>query len=352
MTGIRICARERVVLRKRFLIMLICLVLLLSGCQVKAVRNEEKTASLFAMDTSMTIRLIGGSEELLSSLQKRVSEVENQVSVTRENSDVYTLNHDHIVSASEDTYAIISRALDLCRETDGALDISVYPVVREWGFTTGAYQVPNAAAIAELLKNVDYKAVKIDGSVISVPENMSVDLGSVTKGYTGEILAEMIRSAGVKSAILDLGGNVQTVGCRPDGTPWRVAVRSPEGDGLIGVVEISDEAVVTSGGYERYFEDDKGNIWWHIMDPSTGYPARNGVISMTIIGRDGIRCDGLSTALFVMGSQHAVEFWKNHKDFEMIMITDKGELILTPALEKRFTPDPSIPYEIIVLPES
>lgn len=332
--------------------MLICLVLLLSGCQVKAVRNEEKTASLFAMDTSMTIRLIGGSEELLSSLQKRVSEVENQVSVTRENSDVYTLNHDHIVSASEDTYAIISRALDLCRETDGALDISVYPVVREWGFTTGAYQVPNAAAIAELLKNVDYNAVKIDGSVISVPENMSVDLGSVTKGYTGEILAEMIRSAGVKSAILDLGGNVQTVGCRPDGTPWRVAVRSPEGGGLIGVVEISDEAVVTSGGYERYFEDDKGNIWWHIMDPSTGYPARNGVISMTIIGRDGIRCDGLSTALFVMGSQHAVEFWKNHKDFEMIMITDKKELILTPALEKRFTPDPSIPYEIIVLPES
>ena len=192
MTGIRIFAGERVVLRKRFLIMLSCLVLLLSGCQAKTVKIEEKTASLFAMDTSMTIRLIGGSEELLSSLQKRVSEVENQVSVTREDSDVYILNHDHIVSASEDTYAIISRALDLCRETDGALDISVYPVVREWGFTTGAYQVPNAAAIAELLKNVDYKAVKIDGGVISVPENMSVDLGSVTKGYTGEILAEMI----------------------------------------------------------------------------------------------------------------------------------------------------------------
>ena len=115
------------------------------------------------------------------------------------------------------------------------------------------------------------------------------------------------------------------------------------------MLEVADEAVITSGGYERFFEDEDGNVWWHIIDPKTGYPAKNGVISMTIVGKEGIRCDALSTALFVMGPERAAEFWRTHGDFEMIMITEEGELFITPTLNKRFTPDALMPYHVTVL---
>ena len=336
-------------MKKRILLFMLCMVFVLSGCRAEAVKTEEKTTVLFAMDTAMTIRLFGGDDDFLQSLQKRVSEIENQVSVTKEGSDIYQLNHKGDTSAAADTKTILTRALDLCRETDGALDISIYPVVREWGFTTGEYHVPSRETIEKLLEAVNYKKVEGTEEGFHIPEGMAVDLGSVTKGYTGDVLAGMIRSAGIKSAILDLGGNIHTVGKKPDGSFWRVAVRSPEGSGLVGVLEVADEAVITSGGYERFFEDEDGTIWWHIIDPKSGYPARNGVISMTIVGEEGIRCDALSTALFVKGPEEAKKFWQAHRDFEMIMITEEGELFITPSLNKRFTPDASMPYRLRVL---
>ena len=335
--------------KRQLLLFLFCMLFLLSGCRAEAAKTEEKTTFLFAMDTTMTIRLFGGEDELLQSLRKRVNEIENHVSVTREGSDIYRLNHEGEAIVAADTNYILNRALGLCSETDGALDISIYPVVREWGFTTGEYHVPDQKIIEELLDSVNYRKVQASENEFSIPEGMAVDLGSVTKGYTGDVLAAMIRSAGIKSAILDLGGNIHTVGKKPDGSFWRVAVRSPEGSGLVGVLEVADEAVITSGGYERFFEDEDGNIWWHIIDPQSGYPAKNGVISMTIVGKEGLRCDALSTALFVKGTEGAKEFWRAHRDFEMVMITEEGELYITPSLSKRFTPDSSIPYQVRVL---
>lgn len=334
-------------MKKQLLALFLCMVFLMSGCQAEAGKAEEKQTFLFAMDTTMTLRVFGGDDALMQSLQKRVNEIENHVSVTREGSDIYQLNHEGNILPAADTKTIMNRALELCRETDGALDISIYPVVREWGFTTGEYHVPSQEAIETLLNSVGYEEVESAENGFRIPSGMAVDLGSVTKGYTGDVLAGMIRSAGVKSAILDLGGNIHTVGKKPDGSAWRVAVRSPEGSGLVGVLEVADEAVITSGGYERFFEDEDGNIWWHIIDPKTGYPARNGVISMTIVGKEGIRCDALSTALFVKGPEGAIEFWRAHRDFEMIMITDDGELYITPSLSKRFTLEAS--YQLKVL---
>ena len=345
----RIRPEGRITVKKRLLLLLICIMFLLSGCQAEAAKNEEITTYLFAMDATMTIRMFGGNDALMQSLQKRVNEIENQVSVTREYSDIYRLNHEESITAGADTRIILDRALDICGETEGALDVSIYPVVREWGFTTGEYHVPSPEKLEELLAAVDYKKVEATEEGYHIPDGMAVDLGSVTKGYTGDVLAGMMRSAGVKSAIMDLGGNIHTVGKKQNGAFWRVAVRSPEGTGLVGVLEVADEAVITSGGYERFFEDEDGNIWWHIIDPKTGYPAKNGVISMTIVGEEGIRCDALSTALFVMGPDRAAEFWRTHRNFEMIMITEEDELFITPSLNKRFTPDTSMPYHVTVL---
>ena len=240
--------------------------------------------------------------------------------------DFDQLNETGEAKISYETALLLGKALELCSETNGALDITVYPLVREWGFTTGKYHVPSEDVIRSLLEHVDYTALGLDSDIMTLPSGMAIDLGSIAKGYAGD-----------SSAILDLGGNVQTIGKKQDGSPWRVAVQSPTDSNYAGILEVSDEAVVTSGGYQRYFEDENGHIWWHIIDPKTGYPADNGLLSVTVVGKEGVRCDALSTALFVMGEQDAAAFWREHRDFDMILITEDYRLLITSGLTGRFT---------------
>ncbi len=300
--------------------------------------EKVNTASLFAMDTIMELQ-VAGDEELLTGAEDMIRNLEKELSVTDEGSEIYALNRDGKASVSADVADIMTGALSVCEETDGALDISIYPVLKTWGFTTGQYQVPEDEEIAGLLENVDYKKVDVGSTLISIAPGMQVDLGSVVKGYTGTAVADYFREHGVKSALINLGGNVQCVGRKPDGQPWKVAVKSPFEDsqtGIFGVIEAEDVAIITSGGYERYFEED-GEIYWHILDPSTGYPARDGLASVTIIGEDGLRCDGLSTALFVMGLDKAIEYWKEVADFEAVFITEDGQAYVTEGIESSFT---------------
>ncbi|MCR5826080.1 MAG: FAD:protein FMN transferase [Oscillospiraceae bacterium] len=306
------------------------------------------------MDTVMSVRACGADEALLAQAEALVLSLEEELSTTREGSAVYTLDHEGHAELSERAAYLLGRALALCAETDGALDVSVYPVVRAWGFTTadGSYRVPDAAELDALLQNVDYTRVLLDGTEASVPEGMEIDLGAVTKGYTGDLLTALLRESGVESALLDLGGNVQTVGCKPDGSNWRVGVKDPAGEGLLGALAVADKAVVTSGGYERYFTDDAGTLYWHIMDPRSGCPARNGLISVTVVGDEGLYCDALSTALFVMGTEDAIAFWRAHRDFDMVLVTEDGRLLLTPALAERFTPADALRYETAVIADA
>lgn len=332
---------------KRFLALGLVLALL-AGCapaQTQAQPTEERT--FFAMDTVMTLRLYqGGDGSLLDRAEARVRELEAQWSVTEENSEICALNRGGRAELSPETAELLGAALDMCRRTDGALDISTYPVLRAWGFTTGEYSVPGGEAIAALLPLVDYGRVALEAGAAALPPGMEIDLGSVAKGYTGDALAALLKQGGADSALLDLGGNIQAVGSKPDGSPWRVAIRDPAGDGNIGVVEVADQAVVTSGGYERYFEED-GVRYWHIIDPATGWPARSGLASVTVVGESGLLCDGLSTALFVMGREGALEHWRQHRDFEAVLVSEDGSVTITAGLEERFTPaDPARPLTV------
>ena len=316
---------------------------LLTGC---AARPGQAPAALertfFAMDTVMSLRLYGvGDETLLDAAENRVRELEALWSVTDENSEIYALNRDGFAALSGDTAGLLADALELCGRTGGALDITVYPVVRSWGFTTGEYAVPDGKTIEELLGRVDYALVELDeaAGTAAVPDGVEVDLGSVAKGYTGDVLAGLLKARGVESAMLDLGGNIQTVGARPDGSPWRIGVRDPEGDGVLGVVEAVGRAVVTSGSYERYFERD-GVRYWHIIDPAAGAPARSGLASVTVVGDSGLVCDALATALFVMGPDGAVDFWRRYRDewsVELILVDEAGSVAITAGLEEIFT---------------
>ena len=139
---------------------------------------------------------------------------------------------------------------------------------------------------------------------------------------------------GVDSALINLGGNVQAVGTKPDGSKWKVGIQDPENSGeIVCTLSVSDCAVVTSGNYERYFVGADGKKYWHIIDPKTGYPADNGVISASVIGKSGVMCDALSTALFVMGTEKAIAFCKAHREIDAVIITSGKKMYVTEGLE-------------------
>lgn len=227
--------------------------------------------------------------------------------------------------------------MKVCNSTNGALDISIYPVLKEWGFTTDTYQIPTQERIDSLLENVNYKNISLDGNSITIPNDYQIDLGSVAKGYTGDCLMDIFKDNGVQSAIVNLGGNVQTYGTKPDGSLWNVAIKNPfSPNEEMCIVSTSNKAIITSGNYERYFVGDDGNYYWHILDTTTGYPADNGLVSVTIIGDSGVMCDALSTALFVMGTEKAIKYWQNNPSFDMILVSNDKIIYFTQGLKNSF----------------
>lgn len=317
---------------------ILLLLLPLTACRADGAAEPVSTQFL-AMDTVMSLTVYGRKAQSAAALgEECVRELEALFSVTAEGSDIYRANHavGRPVELSGDTRQLLTDALEICGATGGVLDVTIYPVVRAWGFTTGEYRIPQDGELSALLEQVDYRRIVLEDGKLTVPEGMELDLGSVAKGYTGDRLMEVFQDAGVKSAIVELGGNVQTLGSKPDGTPWRIAVQSPNDGGYAGVLEVVDKAVVTSGGYQRYFERD-GETYWHIMDPATGRPARSGAISVTIVADRGVEADGLSTALFVMGSEKAAAYWREHPGFDYIIIGGDGRVTITEGLETNFS---------------
>ena len=322
-------------MKKHFISAMLSALLFLTGCSAES-SPEPVQGTFFAMDTVMDFTIYGESG-LIDQSESLIASLESLVSVTDANSELYAINQTGSGTLTGKASSLMEQALEICRRTDGALDLSIYPIVRAWGFTTGSYQVPDEAEIQALLPLVDYRKIQYDAADgdVTLPEGMEIDLGSVAKGYAGQLAAQMLREHGVQSALLNLGGNVQTVGAKPDGSPWQIGIKDPQGEDAMMVLSVEDQAVVTSGGYERYFEQD-GQTYWHIMDPSTGHPADSGLISVTIVGNEGVVCDGLSTALFVMGLEKAADLWAQSDDFEAVFVTASGEVYITEGLRDRF----------------
>ena len=322
-------------MKKYFISAMLSALLFLTGCSAES-SPEPVQGTFFAMDTVMDFTIYGESG-LIDQSESLIASLESLVSVTDTGSELYAINQTGSGTLTGKASSLMEQALEICRRTDGALDLSIYPIVRAWGFTTGSYQVPDEAEIQALLPLVDYRKIQYDAADgdVTLPEGMKIDLGSVAKGYAGQLVAQMLREHGVQSALLNLGGNVQTVGAKPDGSPWQIGIKDPQGEDAMMVLSVEDQAVVTSGGYERYFEQD-GQTYWHIMDPSTGHPADSGLISVTIVGDEGVVCDGLSTALFVMGLEKAADLWAQSGDFEAVFATASGEVYITEGLRDRF----------------
>lgn len=296
--------------------------------------------SFFAMDTYMTFTAYGvNAEDALRQAQNRIAELEGLWSVTDAGSEIYQVNHSggQPVAVSEETRELVAFSLAMAEDTDGALEPTIYPVLTAWGFTTGENRVPAENEILERLADVGYDRVHMESGMITLEAGAMLDLGAVGKGYAGDEAVQILRENGVSSALLDVGGNIQAIGAKPDGSDWRVGLKDPFSGGVLGVIRVADAAVVTSGSYERYFIGEDGKKYGHIMDPATGCPVDNGLASVTVISDEGKLCDALSTALFVMGIEGAEDYWRQHQGFDMILVTEDRTIYVTEGIRDRFS---------------
>ncbi len=320
----------------------VCTLIAAAGLYQNYSKNEKYQKQLFAMDTYMEFTAYGrGGQQAVEKAAQEVQRLDALLSAQNEESQVYALNQLGSLEVSDDLAEIIQRGKEIFQKTDGLFDDTIYPLMELWGFPTGEYHVPSGEEIENLLPYVDGGMVEISGNAVTLGEGQQIDLGGIAKGYTGEKLTEIFQEYGVSSAMVSLGGNIQAIGTKPDGSSWRVGIRDPKGSqqDYAGVLQVQDEAVVTSGGYERYFEEN-GKTYIHIIDPRTGYPAENDLLSVTIVSPDGTLADGLSTALYIMGYDKAVQFWQQHQDeFDVILITADEQIHVSKKLQDSFQSD-------------
>ncbi len=312
--------------------------------------QESASKDVFAMDTYMSVTAYG--EKAQAAVDSAVAEIERLdalLSTGNADSEIGQINANGGGILSSDTACLVEKSLELYQETEGAFDIAIYPVMRAWGFTDENYQVPSADTLAGLLKLADVSLIHYDRDASQLSfekQGVEIDLGGIAKGYTSSRIMDIFREYGIKSGLVNLGGNVQALGTKADGSLWRIAIQNPNSEnGYLGVLSTADKAVITSGGYERYFEQD-GKIYHHIIDPDTGYPAENGLISVTIVSSDGMLADGLSTSLFIMGKDRAAAYWRAHsKEFDMILMDEEDMIYVSEGIADSFSSD----YDIQII---
>ncbi len=349
--------------KRKFLIGILCVILscvFLSSCgtgdesspsvsagtESAAGDDQEYTQTMFAMDTYMTLTAYGeNAREAVEAGMAEIQRLDELFSTGDENSEIYAVNAAGGGEVSEETAMMIRRSLEIYEKTGGIFDISIYPVMELWGFTSGSYQVPDPDELERTLALVnsgDLELYERDGTeVLAMEEGMKIDLGGIVKGYADDRVAEIFAEYGINDAIINLGGDVRVMGLRPDGTEWRVGIQDPEdSDELLGGLSLTDINVVTSGGYERYFEDETTGVrYHHIIDPRTGSSANNGLISVSVVSEDGALADALSTTLFILGSEDAVTFCENYSEsegFDALLMTEDREIYITEDLEDSF----------------
>lgn len=280
--------------------------------------NEERAAekTLFAFDTVVEISLRGRDRE--KALEKCEEEIKRLHAELDAEGSGAIARYNENGTTDEETRALLSRAYSVSEETEGAFDVTLYPVIRLWGFGGDTFKVPSDAERTEALEECGYDKLKLGGA--------KVDFGAAAKGYAADRLCEILENYGISDALISVGG---TIAVR--GRTARVAIQNPNGEGYAAVLECRDTVLSTSGGYERYFIED-GVKYSHIFNPKTGCPAESDLVSATAISTDGFLSDALSTAFFVMGEDETKKYLKAHKDVDAVLITKDGRLIATPGV--------------------
>ena len=343
---------------------LVCPMLLFTGCgnitdaDTSTTGNQPISISSIKLNTAIQITIYDSQDKsLLDDCLALCDRYELIFSRTNEKSELYKLNHRKDTSdkdpnadgqttpypvsgtadtwhISEDLASLLSQGLSITRESDGAFDIAIAPLTSLWDFTAEDPKVPDDAAIQKALPLCSSDGVTIDGQDITLPsDDIQFDVGAIAKGYIADRMKDLLVKKGVKSAIINLGGNVLCIGSKPDGTPFKVGIQKPFADRneTEAVMDITGKSVVSSGIYERCFKQG-GKLYHHILNPQTGYPYDNGLISVTIISDQSVDGDALSTTCFALGLEDGLKFAEK-KGVQAVFITEDYELHYTDGFQ-------------------
>ena len=327
--------------RHTAIFLIVLAVLSLTGCQRKA---EPLSKSGFLLNTFVTVTLYDQDDpKILDGCLDLCRSYENTFSKTIEGSEVYRLNHrgtQNQFQLSTDTAELISQGLFYSRLSQGAFDITVEPLTALWNFNAPNPVIPSEQALKQAAQKVDYRNLELAGNTLTfLSPDTSIDLGAIAKGYIADRLKEYLLEQGVKSAVINLGGNVLCIGEKPDGTPFKIGLQKPYADRneTIENLEIRDMSVVASGVYERHFEKDGVN-YHHILNPKDGYPYQNGLVSVTIISKESVTGDALSTTCFSLGLEEGMKLLDSMDDVYGIFITEDYRILYSEGA-KQFLPD-------------
>lgn len=331
-------------------VFLIFFLLLFPSCSRERASMEPTSRSQLLLGTSCRITIYGQSDEdLFEAAFSRIEEIEQLMSVNIAASDISRVNQSagsFSVSVSEDTFTVLTEAIRTATRSEGTFDPTIGPLVQSWQIGTEQAHLPSEQEIADALSRVDYSKVLTDPDTREVflpKEGMALDLGAIAKGYAAEEVKSLLTGRGVAHAIINLGGNVLTIGNKPDGSSWRIGIQDPLSDrGEYSlIVSLSDQAVVTSGVYERFFTVGEKR-YHHILDTRTGYPVENDLLSVSIIGEDSFQADALSTTVFALGLQRGSELIESIPGIEALFITSDRKVFLSSGLS-----DGTYPVELV-----
>lgn len=347
--------------KKLFVIILCILTLALTSCSTtppvteptqgepapsQTTPGQPLTKSDFILGTVCDITLYDKQDEaIIDKAFDRIREIENKMTINNaETSEIIALNEaagKSEVKVSKDTFDVLERGLYYSELANGRFDITVGPIVKLWNIGTEYAAVPDPKVLKEKIQLIDHNKLHLNRDALTakldVP-GMQVDLGAIAKGYAADEVAKVLKENGVQHAIINLGGNVLTVGGKIGGDPWKIGIQdpfNPRGE-FLGIIPIKDKTVVTSGTYERYFEQD-GKRYHHILDPRTGYPADNEVASVSIITDKSMDGDGNSTSVLLLGLEEGMKFVESQKNIEAIFITYDKKVYITSGLKDIFT---------------
>lgn len=331
---------------KLYVLLLLTLsITVLSGCSSSNSNIKEPISHTeVVMGTVCTIQIFDSKDNsILDKAFDRLKDLENKVSINKEGTELDKVNEmsgKEAVVVGKETFTIVESGLYYSKISNDTFDITIGPIVKLWGIGSENARVPSEEEIIEKKSLINYNDIVLDSeknSIFLKKPNMIIDLGGIAKGYAADEMKRLLVDNGVKSAMINLGGNLFILGNKPNGDQWKIGIQDPNGSSTntVGNILVNDKSVVTSGTYERFLEVD-GKVYHHILDPKTGYPYENDLLSATIISDTSLAGDGLSTSAFALGREKGLEFINSLENIEAIFITKDNEVYLTNGLKDEF----------------
>lgn len=303
---------------------------LVSGCTTPP-ESESLTMSGMYFDTIVQIEAWGATDDIMEHCKELCEYYEGLFSATIDTSEVSEINQAEgkPVTVSPETAELISKGIEYGRLSNGRFDVTIAPASSLWNFTDNTENaIPDPEKLDEAVSHIDYSCIQIEGNTVTLTDpEARIDLGGIAKGYIADRLKEYLISEGIEHALIDLGGNMLTLGGRYDGSAFRIGIQRPfaETGTVMAAVSVRDKSVVSSGDYERYFEKD-GVVYHHILDPDTGYPVQNDLDQVTIISDESVDGDALSTTCFTLGLEDGMKLIRSLDGVEAVFVTKDGKL--------------------------